>query len=114
MYKPYGIHKKQWNEYKKKVENGVSSKDLDLDDKQKWFLFEKLLQGKFNHLYQRVKIDTVRKGLYVYCEDLGRGQILNIHDDLMIVKFDSKEFGVMCSIDSYTVHDRVKRKIMRI
>jgi len=122
MYKPYGIHKKEWKKMKDLVINySYGSKDIkehfSLESKQVWFLFDKLLQGKYNHLYEResMKEEDIKKGQYVYCEELGRGEIVRIYDyNLMAVKFESKELPVMCSQSGHTVYDNKKRKITKL
>lgn len=60
MYEPYGIHKKVWDKYKKLVETkGYTNKmlkiEFGLNDTQIWFLFDKLLMGKYDYLYNRNK-----------------------------------------------------------
>ncbi len=122
MYESYGIHKKEWNKYKKLVEeNCMSSKALsikyNLTSVQLWFLFEKLLQGKFEILYEREKLtkECLRVGLYVSCKEYGRGKIISLNsNNLMVVHFNSRKLPTMCSQDGYTVHDETKRKITRV
>ena len=62
MYEPYGIHKRVWDKYKKLVETkGYTNKllkiEFGLNDIQIWFLFDKLLMGKYDYLYCRNKIN---------------------------------------------------------
>ena len=89
-----------------------------LNDKQIWFLYDKLLQEKYNHLYKRDKLVNPKVGDYVYCdyEGFGRGTITKMFDEsLMLIKFDNRALPTMCSSSSMTtVHDDVKRKITRL
>ena len=122
MYTPYGIHKKVWDKYKKLVEiKGYTSKmlkiEFGLNDIQIWFLFDKLLMGKYDYLYNRNKINKsdLQIGLYVHCEDFGRGKIVKLYsENLMSVHFDNHKLPCMCSQDGYTVFDNKKRKITRL
>lgn len=121
MYSTYGIHKKQWTKYKKLVmEKSYDSVDLikefGLNEKQIWFLFTKLLQDKYNNSYLRanMKKEDIKVGQYVYCQELGNGEIIALYNhDLMTVQFDSKKLPVMCSQNGYTVYDEKKRKITK-
>ena len=123
MYEPYGIHKKVWNKYKTLViDNNYNSNKLKeefkLDDRQIWFLFDKLLQKKYNRLYNResIKEEELRENLYVYNDELGRGYIYKIlKDGLMTVKFDNNKLLTMCSsVNMTTVYDDKKRKLTRL
>ena len=122
MYEPYGIHKKVWDKYKKLVETkGYTNKmlkiEFGLNDTQIWFLFDKLLMSKYDYLYNRTKINKsdLQIGLYVHCEDFGRGKIVKLYsDNLMSVHFDNHKLPCMCSQDGYTVFDNKKRKITRL
>ena len=121
MFYTYGIHKKIWNKYKRLViEKGYNNLDLikeyELNDKQMWFLFTKLLQNKYNHLYLRksMEAEDIKKGQYVYNEEYGNGEIVQVlENDLMLVKFDSRELKTMCSQKGYTLHDDKKRKVTK-
>ena len=122
MYTPYGIHKKEWNKYKELVEKkGYTNKmlkiEFGLNDIHIWFLFDKLLMGKYDYLYSRNKINKsdLQIGLYVHCEDFGRGKIVKLYsENLMSVHFDNHKLPCMCSQDGYTVFDNKKRKITRL
>ena len=122
MYTPYWIHKKEWNKYKELVEKkGYTNKMLKIEfgltDTQIWFLFDKLLMGKYDYLYCRSKINKsdLQIGLYVHCEDFGRGKIVKLYsENLMSVHFDNHKLPCMCSQDGYTVFDNKKRKITRL
>lgn len=64
-----------------------------------------------------IKIDKsdLQIGLYVHCEDFGRGKIVKLYsDNLMSVHFDNHKLPCMCSQDGYTVFDNKKRKITRL
>ena len=122
MYISYGIHKREWNKYKSLViKNGYDNLELkrvfELNEKQLWFLFTKLLQDKYNHLYLRaiMKKEDLRHGQYVYCDELGNGIITKLYEDsdLMLVKFESKDLNVMCNKNGYTVYDEKRRKITK-
>lgn len=119
----YGISKVMWREIKERVISlKLSSNKVqdyyELDSKQVWFLYDKLLQEKYNHLYKREKLVNPKVGDYVYCdyEGFGRGTIeLMFSDNLMLVRFDDRGLPTMCNSDSMvTVHDEVKRKITRL
>lgn len=122
MYKQYGVHKKIWNKYKALVENKNFDnidlkKNFDLSSKQIWFLFDKLLQGKYNHLYKRdlMNRDKLRLNDYVHCKEYGRGKITYLFEnDFMLVKFESKKLPIMCNKGGYTVHDNQKRIITKL
>ena len=122
MYEPYGIHKRVWDKYKKLVETkGYTNKMLKIEfgltDTQIWFLFDKLLMSKYDYLYCRNKINKsdLQIGLYVHCEDFGRGKIVKLYsENLMSVHFDNHKLPCMCSQDGYTVFDNKKRKITRL
>lgn len=121
MFYTYGIHKKEWNKYKRLVQdkgydNIELSKEFQLDERQLWFLFTKLLQDKYNHLYLRntMNKEDIRQGQYVHCKELGNGEITQVMEfDFMLVKFESKDLPVMCSQKGYTIYDDVKRKITK-
>ena len=121
MYKVYGIHKSNWNKYKKLViesnyDNIELYKEFRLDEKQIWFLFTKLLQEKYDHLYLRatMKKEDIGVGQYVYCKEYGNGEIIKLFEyELMFVKFEDKKLPVMCSQKGYTVHDDTKRKLTK-
>jgi len=124
MYKDYGLTKKEWSEIKNEVikDNRTSSFMIgkhQLGRKQTWFLYDILLQEKYNHLYKREKLVNPKVGDFVYCdyEGFGRGEIKKIiHcSNTMFIKFDKRELATFCdSIHMYTVLDDVKRKITRI
>ena len=131
----YGITKKDWYKIRDDVKaNNINSVDvsvkynfkLDKDGKidlrlqcnRLWFLYDKLLQEKYNHLYKRDKLVNPKVGDYVYCdyEGFGRGTITKMFEDgLMLVKFDKRKLPTMCDSKScVTVHDDIKRKISKI
>jgi len=120
----YGISKVQWNIIKKEaVDNQRNSewmKDVyDLDPKQTWFLYDILLQEKYNHLYKREKLVNPKVGDFVYAnyDGFGRGEIVNIceTENIMAVKFKERNFPTLCSsVDVVTIHDNIKRKITKL
>ena len=121
----YGIHRRQWKVIKEEVVNEqLSSKDIakryELDERQVWFLFEKLLNGDFNHLYKRQSLtkDDIKQGQYVFCDypEYGKGEIVGVLDfNKMLVKFDDRVHSVMCDSDlMITIHDKIKRKLSRL
>lgn len=119
----YDIDRLKYREIKEYVIDNECSSDevksrFNLDSKQMWFLFDKLLQEKYNHLYKREKLTKVSMSDYVYCdhEGFGRGIIMSIFDeDLMLVKFDKRELPTMCSSSTFvTVFDEVKRKLTKL
>lgn len=123
MYTPYGIHKSIWNKYKSLIENNsytsiMIKKEFNLNDVQIWFLFDKLLQCKYDDRYKRMELvkEKLRVDDYVYCKEYGRGVItfICLNDELMTVKFENKELPVMCSVNGYTVNDNIKRKVTRL
>lgn len=123
MYKDYGLSKREWTKIKEDIisnelNNIQVKKKYDLNHNQVQFLYDKLLQEKYNHLYKREKLVNPQKGDFVYCdyEGFGRGVIAELHSgDLMSVKFDKRGLNTMCSSDSMvTVFDDLKRKITRI
>jgi len=125
----YGITKVEWNNIKKEVianqtksDEAITKYEFERNDKlcskRVWFLYDVLLQEKYNHLYKRDKLVNPKVGDYVYADSdgFGRGTIVSLNsDNLMLVKFDNRELNTMCnSRDMVTVHDDVKRKITRI
>ena len=121
----YGIHRRQWKVIREEVLNEQFNADevikrYELDERQKWFLFDNLLQGKYNHLYKRDKLEPtdIRIGQYVYCDypEFGRGSIVGVFDfNKMMVKFDDRDLSTMCDSEKMiTVHDDIKRKITRL
>ena len=121
----YGIHRRQWKVIKEEVlsENLTSveiAKRYELDERQKWFLFDNLLQGKYNNLYKRDPLtkNDIKIGQYVYCdqEGFGRGSIVGVFDfNKMLVKFDNREFSTMCDSEKMvTIHDDKKRKLTKL
>ncbi len=123
MYKSYGIIKKRWNVIrddvlKNKLTNKQVVKKYELTSEQVWFLYDKLLQEKYNNLYTREKIEEVKIGLSVYCnyDGYGRGKIVKLlSGDMMLVKFTSRDLNTMCSSKHlHTIHDEIKRKVTRL
>ena len=123
MYKNYGLNNREWNIIKDKVvKNRLTSiqikKEFNLSSKQIWFLFDKLLQEKYNHLYKRDKLVDPKAGDFVYCcsDGFGRGTIDKLlNDGLMLVKFNKRELPTLCSSESMTtLHDEVKRKVTKL
>ena len=99
------------------ITNKMLKIEFGLNDIQIWFLFDKLLMGKYDYLYCRNKINKsdLQIGLYVHCEDFGRGKIVKLYsENLMSVHFDNHKLPCMCSQDGYTVFDNKKRKITRL
>lgn len=132
-YEAYGIHRSQWREIKNRViDDSLSTNEIkkayDLNSVQVWFLFEKLLQGEFNHLYKRSNLEDedIKVGQFVFCNypQYGRGEIVVVFRrdpdmpkaaKLMEVKFVERQYPTMCDYDKkVTVHDGVKRKITRL
>ena len=103
MYKPYGIHRKDWAVMKKLVQKEELKSDeirkrFSLNDKQVWFLYDVLLKGKYNFLYKRPSIDLskLKVGDYVYGKSLndtipdkGKGVVRKIDDEYIYVHFSS-------------------------
>ena len=124
MYKDYDISKSKWWEIKNRViDFGLNSKEIiklfNLNSKQVWFLYDKLLQEKYNHLYTREKLVNPRVNDYVYCnyDGFGRGKILTVHKsrDIFFVKFNNRTHQTICSLSNLvTINDEVKRKITRL
>ena len=135
----YGISKVQWNTIKKEVikyeldsvraiekfnlydivNDGRIDWNEDLCKKRVWFLYDILLQEKYNHLYKREKLVNPKVGDFVYAdyEGFGRGEIVNICDTekIMAVKFKKRNFPLLCSsVDMVTIHDNIKRKITKL
>ena len=120
----YDLTKLQWRKIKKdtltnNLRSEVVRKKYQLSDKQVWFLYDRLLQEKYNNLYLRKKLIEPREKDYVYCnyDGYGRGTITRIHvkEKLMLVKFIKRDLPTMCSsINMCTVHDEIKRKITRL
>lgn len=124
VFEDYGIHRSKWLKIKEDViSNSLKSQIVknkhELSDEQVWYLYDRLLQEKYNKLYKRPPIDSIQLNMYVYCdyEGFGRGSVVKIFKDeeLMLVKFDKIDLPTMCSSrDKCTVHDEVKRKITRL
>ena len=124
MHKDYGLTNKEWSEIKedviaKELKSNTTMRKYNLDDKQIWFLYDRLLQEKYNHLYKRSKLINPKMGDYVYCDydGFGRGIVKGFSKDesLMIVKFDKRPLKTMCDCKlMITVHDDIKRKITRL
>jgi len=120
----YDLTKLEWKAIKEDViKNSLSndsvSEKYELNDKQVWFLYDKLLQEKYNHLYKRQKLTNPKQGDFVYCDydGFGRGKIIGFSNDntIMIVKFDSLPLGAFCCAKSMvTIFDDVKRKITKL
>ena len=134
----YEITKVQWNIIKKEVVDkqlthieAIEKYKLNIvirDDKEVvdndicklrvWFLYDVLLQEKYNHLYKREKLTSAVLNDFVYCDydGFGRGEIVAIYsDNLMAVKFKARKLNTMCSSSTFTtVHDGIKRKITKL
>ena len=135
----YGISKVRWKDIKERViasdmdsesaikrfmlyhtiKDGILVLDEDLCKKRLWFLYDILLQEKYNHLYKRDKLVNPKEGDFVYCdyEGFGRGEIVNIceTENIMAVKFKERNFPTLCSsVDMVTIHDNIKRKITKL
>ena len=127
----YGLTKREWGVIKEDVIRNqltniqVSEKyefedkeDITLSSKRVWFLYDKLLQEKYNHLYKRDKLVDPILNDFVYCDydKYGRGKIVSLlSGDLMLVEFLKRDLKIMCSSkDMVTVHDEIKRKITRL
>lgn len=120
----YGLTHREWKPIKEAVisdniKSEAVSKKYNLNSEQIWFLYDILLQEKYNHLYKREKLVNPKVGDYVYCdsEGFGRGKIMTIkpNDNMMFIKFDNRELQSLCStIDMVTIHDEVKRKVTRL
>lgn len=135
----YGISKVRWRVMKEEVirheldslmavfvfdllkteVNGEIVFDEELCAKRIWFLYDILLQEKYNHLYKREKLVNPKVGDYVYCDakGYGRGQITSFSLDktLMTIEFDKRTFGTFCDAKSLTVNiDNEKVKITRL
>ena len=55
---------------------------------------------------------NMKSGQKVYNSELGNGVIVQVFtDDLMTIKFDTKQYPCMCSQKGYTVYDDRKRKL---
>jgi len=124
MYKDYGLTNREWSKIKeevidKELKSVQVKKKYNLDSKQIWFLYNKLLQEKYNHLYKRDKLVNPKVGDFVYCDydGFGRGVIhsFSLDKSIMIVKFDKRELTTFCDSKlMVTVFDNVKRKITRV
>ncbi len=124
MYKDYGLDKREWNKIKDSVINKHPTsiqikKEFGLSSIQVWFLFDKLLQEKYNHLYKRDKLVDPKVGDFIYCdyEGFGRGVVhsFSLDETIMIVKFDKRPLNTFCDAKSMcTNFDDVKRKITRL
>ena len=132
----YGISKVKWKEIRIYVEvkwlksdatavkynfllDEEGKEDEALCKKRLWFLYDILLQEKYNHLYKREKLVNPQVGDFVYCdyEGFGRGEIVNIceTENIMAVKFKERNFPTLCSsVDMVTIHDNIKRKITKL
>ena len=132
-YEAYGLRRSTWREIKNRVIDSQLTtnqikKEFDLNAVQVWFLFEKLLQNEFNHLYKRdlLSDDDIKVGQFVYCDfpQFRRGEIVTIFQrdedmpkaaKLMEVKFVGRDYPTMCDYDKkVTVHDGTKRKITKL
>jgi hypothetical protein len=101
------------------IKDGKIALDEALCKKRVWFLYDILLQERYNHLYKREKLVNPKVGDYVYCnhEGFGRGEIMTIKpsDKIMFIRFGKRKHQSLCSsVDMVTIHDEVKRKITRI
>ena len=98
--------------------DGLVSRDEDLCKKRVWFLYDILLQEKYNHLYKREKLTNPKVDDFVYADydGFGRGIITKLFNDgLMLVKFDKRNLPTRCSsVSMITVHDDLKRKLTRL
>ncbi len=127
----YKLSKLEWSKISKDVrENNLSSKEvtekynlIDSEDeilvyRRLWFLYDVLLQEKYNNLYKRRVINDVKEGMNIYCDYIGygKGKIVKLlSNNLMIVKFEKREINTMCSSKLLiTTHDSIKRKITRL
>lgn len=102
----YDIDKAKWKEIKDAVvkDNLTSqqaSKRFDLNQKQLWFLYDVLLQEKYNSLYEREKLVNPKVGDYVYCdaEGFGRGEVTRLckYENIIEVKFVKRELPILCN-----------------
>jgi len=124
MYKDYGLSKKEWRDIKEDVlSNEMKSSDVkkkyDLDEKQTWFLYDRLLQEKYNHLYKREKLVDPQVGDFVYCDfdGFGKGKIVSIskEETYMDVKFEKRPYNTMFNTRTMiTDFDGIKRKATRL
>jgi len=124
MHKVYELSKSTWNTLKNDVvNNSLSSVQMDkkyiLSSKQIWFLYDVLLQEKYNHLYKREKLVNPKVGDFVYCdyEGFGRGTIksFSLDNTIMVVKFDKRDLTTFCDSKlMVTIFDDAKRKITRL
>ncbi len=123
----YNISKVEWNNIKKEVianqiksDEAIIKYDFEREDKlcskRVWFLYDVLLQEKYNHLYKRDKLVNPKVGDLVYCEydGFGRGVVKSFSLDktIMVVKFDKKSLTTFCDAKLMTTNfDGIKRKI---
>ncbi len=133
----YGINKIEWKKIKEDVLSNelnskvVSSKykflynsttkedDSFLENKRLWFLYDTLLQEKYNHLYKREKLVNPQACDFVYCDypDFGRGMIrhFSLDGSIMVIKFDKRPLNTFCDAKLMcTNFDDVKRKITKL
>ena len=127
----YKLSKVEWSRISKDVkEHELTStqvtKKYKLEDEEDnilvyrrlWFLYDVLLQEKYNHLYKRRNISKAVEGMNVYCDynGYGRGAIVKLlSGNMMLVKFKSRELNTICSSRlMITIHDDIKRKITRL
>ena len=121
MYKDYGLDKNEWSKIKeevisKELKSSQVKKKYGLDPIQIWFLYDKLLQEKFSHLYKREKLVDPKVGDFVYCDayGFGRGVVhsFSLDETIVIVKFDKRPLNTFCDAKSMcTNFDDMKRKI---
>lgn len=124
MYKDYEISKPLWRKIKEDVlKNSLDSEIVknkyNLNKKQIWFLYDRLLQERYNHLYKRDKIVDPKVGDYVYCDydGFGKGEIKQFSFDktIMMIKFDDRHLETFCDAKAMcTIFDGIKRKITRL
>ncbi len=126
----YNISKVEWNSIKKEVianqiksDEAIIKYDFEREDKlcskRVWFLYDVLLQEKYNHLYKREKLVNPKVGDFVYCDyvGFGRGVVKSFSLDktIMVVKFDKRTLTTFCDTKSMTTnYDETKRKITRL
>lgn len=120
----YGLTKLEWNRIKDNViDSEMSSTQVkskyELNSKQIWFLYDKLLQEKYNHLYKREKLVDPKVDDFVYCDydGFGRGVIksFSLDESIMVIKFDKRELTTFCDSNlMVTIFDGAKLKITRL
>ncbi len=119
--KQYGVPNHKWRKIRE------YSKKKTLDEVKAYFTEEikrEITEDEIKHLYENLlqnKYDFEGNRLavvhdLVYCNDLeyGSGVITKLFDnDMMFVKFNSRELQTMCNSKTLTtIHDETKRKII--